>query len=301
MSNLLACPSCRSLNPDGSRFCGQCGKPLAATSARSRGTTAQSTAVYHTEYGPAPHLPGAGAGAGPGRSHGVLTAEELDAAVQTATRTFGQSVLYAKGPSLGGGGPLEVAIEHQIHAVDRSGSVGDYLAGGRRKIDAIHEAVCEAVSEKARLDSRDRVGVVDFDHDARLICPLTELVDPSAVVRAVRSLSPRGGTRFASPLRVAEGTFDWSVRGVVRRVTLLSDGKAHDGDDARDAADRLKDRGVIIDTIGFAASPDLVDQELLEAIASVVDGRKRYAFFSDAKALTSHATRVLGTKTATLP
>ena len=69
--------------------------------------------------------------------------------------------------------------------LDRSGSMaGRPLAGA---IDAL-------VGVVAKLDSRDRFGVVVFDDEAQVVVPCAPLTDKGAVVEALRSIHPGGST-----------------------------------------------------------------------------------------------------------
>jgi len=66
------------------------------------------------------------------------------------------------------------------------------------------------------------------------------------------------------------------------RALVLTDGGHNTGPSPLPVAQRLKDRGVVIDCIGIGGSPDCVDEAGLKAIASRnPDGSIRYCFIGD--------------------
>ena len=60
---------------------------------------------------------------------------------------------------------------------------------------------------------------------------------------------------------------------------MLSDGH---GGGATKAANALKVKGAILETIGVGRHPSEVDESTLRGIASVLDGKVLYRFLSDA-------------------
>ena len=177
---------------------------------------------------------------------------------------------------------------------DVSGSMGEPYDERFLKIEAAIRANTAMVVQKAQLDPDDEVGLITFNHAARLLEPLTVLRNKKAsIIQSLQSLHASGGTDINQGLEVARDHFQWQRSGAVRRVVLLTDG--HGGDPLGTAA-YLKERGVVIDVIGIGPSPSEVDEGLLRKVASVVDGASRYRFISDADTLTIICTQ-LGGKT----
>jgi len=72
----------------------------------------------------------------------------------------------------------------------------------------------------------------------------------------------------------------------LRRLVLLSDGGHNEGKSPLSLASRIKNAGVVIDCIGIGGTPDDVDEDLLQKIASRnSDGSIRYCFIGDQQEL----------------
>jgi Ca-activated chloride channel family protein len=143
--------------------------------------------------------------------------------------------------------------------LDRSGS----MAGER--LDAAKQALVRLVD---RLDPADRLGVVAFDDDVRVVVPAGRLTGKAAARAAIEALEPGGLTNLSGGL----------LRGLqeARRVAgksgatllLLSDGHANAGetDPARlgAVAAQARKRGITTSTVGIGLG---YDEALLSALA----------------------------------
>jgi Ca-activated chloride channel family protein len=145
----------------------------------------------------------------------------------------------------------------------------------------------------------DRIGLVSFAGDARLICPLT--ADPASFRLFLDDVDTRtnatGGTAVAEGLDLAVESFDPDVT-TARVVLLLTDGEDHDSDPpATEIAYKARARGIPVHVVAFGTADggvipvsdargrqDVVrdasgqpvisrpDEELLERIASIGEG-----------------------------
>jgi Mg-chelatase subunit ChlD len=109
-----------------------------------------------------------------------------------------------------------------------------------------------------------QIGVVDFDRNAELISPLT--ADRGAVVEALRGLDRSGSTDLAAGIRAALQGFDQGARADSSRVMLLfTDGKS-DADDARQAMEEARQRGVAIHALllGSSEKGENISREIAE-------------------------------------
>jgi Ca-activated chloride channel family protein len=155
--------------------------------------------------------------------------------------------------------------------LDRSGS----MAGER--LDAARRALAELA---ARLDPADRLGVVAFDDDVRVVVPAGPVADRAAVRAAVLAIEPGGTTNLSAGL----------LRGIqeARRVAgpsgatllLLSDGHANAGvvdpDRLAGVAAAARAQGVTTSTIGIGLG---YDETLLAGLAR--GGQGSHAFAPD--------------------
>ena len=162
--------------------------------------------------------------------------------------------------------------------LDRSGSMaGRPLAGA---IDAL-------VGVVAKLDSRDRFGVVVFDDEAQVVVPCAPLTDKAAVVEALRSIHPGGSTdlgagylRGLQELRRVSSAPDAARGGT---LLVISDGHVNcgitDADQFADLAAKAQSGGVVTSTLGYGLG---YDETLLTAIARSGAGNHEFAQDPDA-------------------
>jgi hypothetical protein len=113
-----------------------------------------------------------------------------------------------------------------------------------------------------------QIGVVDFDWDAELLAPLT--ADRTVAVEALRRLDQNGSTDLADGIRTALEGFELRARADSSRVILLfADGKS-DADEAREAMEEARRRGVAIHTLLLGS--DDGGEDLLREIAEETGG-----------------------------
>jgi Ca-activated chloride channel family protein len=161
--------------------------------------------------------------------------------------------------------PLALAL-----VIDRSGSMqGDKLAYAKRSAEWL----------AGRLRSDDRLAIVDYDDEVRLLAPL-QAVGPQHT-RALRAMHPGGQTNLSGgwlkgweQVQGAEG---------VRKVLLLTDGLANvgvtDTPTLVGMAAAAQEKGIGTTTIGFG---DGFNEDLLTAMADAGGGNGHYAETADA-------------------
>ena len=182
--------------------------------------------------------------------------------------------------------PIVAACELSAVVLDVSGSMQEAYEQGISKLMAAVRAIISLIVQKAQIDSRDQIGIVAFNQLAwEVIAPLSVGTDRRRLVEALQSLDATCGTDINAGLVVASRMLFTHRSDSVRRVVLLTDGH---GGEPRDTAETLKARGVVIDVVGIGPAPDAVNEPLLQAVASVVDGVLRYQFIRDRKTLVSH-------------
>ena len=164
--------------------------------------------------------------------------------------------------------PPAVAIERApldvVVVLDRSGSMsGAPLA-----------AVMAATEQLLRLAGpEDRIGVVAFASDVRLILPLAQH-DPASAGPTVRRITTGGSTNLSGGWLKALELLTSDVRaGALRRIIVLTDGHANAGiSDAEQLAGLVGSghtQGVTTSCIGFA---DGYDEQLLANLADAGHG-----------------------------
>lgn len=116
--------------------------------------------------------------------------------------------------------PVTTVATNLVVVLDRSGSMG----GGR--LAHAQQALCDIVD---KLTPHDTFGLVTFDTRVELPVPAGQVRNPEAIKRAIRGVTPRGGTDLASGLvrGLKEARRLEAETGV--RVLLVSDGHANSG------------------------------------------------------------------------
>jgi len=163
--------------------------------------------------------------------------------------------------------PLNLAL-----VLDASGSMSG------EKIRRAREAAAFAVRH---LTGADRVAIISYDDEVRVVAPSTLLTAAAKIelLRLIASIEAGGSTNlsagwFAGCVEVAAHQ---SVGAQVDRVIVLTDGQANAGitaiDDLGEHARQLKARGITTSTMGLGAD---FNAELLEAMARYGGGRFQY-------------------------
>ena len=102
----------------------------------------------------------------------------------------------------------------------------------------------------------DRVALVPFAGTAFVQCPLT--ADYSALQLFLREISTGTvqdeGTDLAHAMRVGLNAFAGAEDGRSRVMILLTDGEAHESDPVMQAAERMREEGVVAYAIGIGSS-----------------------------------------------
>lgn len=150
--------------------------------------------------------------------------------------------------------------------VDVSSSMAEPAGpeGAATKLDLARESLL-AFLDSVNLGA-DRVTLVDFASQARLVQGLSD--DRGALDAAVRSLSPRSGTRIDAGLDLALDalTAEGARENAGKVIVLLSDGQQVEAPEtARAAGEAARGRGVDLFAIGLGADADAA---LLSAVAS---------------------------------
>jgi Mg-chelatase subunit ChlD len=231
-------------------------KSIAAT----RGNTALSPAIYQTAI------------------------RQVEQAVRNQTLTMGPLTrTRARNPN---------QLEDTQIVMDYSSSMDEPYQEKITKQQAANEAAIKLVNEKARIDLRDRIGIIAFNMEADVLLRLSPLSShKDRMIAILQSIRRGGGTDLDAALIAADENFDWQRQDVVRRIILLTDGH---GVDPLHTAEDLKRRKVVIDVTGIGPDPSCVDEELLKKVASTIQGETHYRFIRDSRTLVNHYTQLAG-------
>ncbi|MBS2022800.1 MAG: VWA domain-containing protein [Deltaproteobacteria bacterium] len=184
----------------------------------------------------------------------------------------GGSAAYLQLDVAAAGDPASMpkAPVNAVLILDRSGSMaGEKILKAREAARALIEA----------LDGEDRLAIVDFASDARLLLPSTAM-SPEArrlALGLVQRLVPTSGTNFSRAFELARPQLiAGRAAGRVDKVFLASDGIVNEGIVARPSLlglARADFEGATLSTFGVGND---YDEELMEALASQAGGRARF-------------------------
>ncbi|PTA68574.1 vWA domain-containing protein [Deinococcus arcticus] len=156
--------------------------------------------------------------------------------------------------------PLNLAL-----VIDRSGSMGGH---------PLHMARQAAGAAVRQMGPNDRVSVVAFDDEVKVVVPSRAVTDPDGIIRAIDTIEAGGMTNLQGGW--LEGATQVAAHldpQALNRVVLLSDGQVNAGVVDRTEIARhvqgLTQRGVSTSSIGLGQD---YDEELLLAIANAGDG-----------------------------
>jgi Ca-activated chloride channel family protein len=155
--------------------------------------------------------------------------------------------------------------------IDVSGSMAE-----PGKLDAVRPALQRLVES---LRSQDRVAIVVYSDDTRVVLGSTPVSDRDTISAAIDSLQPEGSTNVEDGLRLGYTTAQESfATDRINRVILLSDGVANVGvtgpqEMLRVIGDRARE-GIDLVTVGFGLGE--YNDELMEQLADRGDGFYAY-------------------------
>jgi len=262
MSNV--CSKCQTDNGPGARYCGGCGAMLGTTALNGNTVLAEEPARAATPQPVTSAVP-------------AMPQAVIPAGMQTSALPQSQN-----------------QRELTVFVLDISGSMAGEYDVRYSKLEAAVRAATSLIAQKARVDPNDEIALVTFNHQAATLCSLTPLsTGRKNLFSQLKNLSPEGGTDINKGIKEADRLLDWNRPNVVRRIVLLTDGQ---GGHPLRTARKLKDQGVIIDTIGVGDDPSNVDEKLLRTMASVIQKENRYRFIKDQQTLVLYTTQ-LGNKT----
>lgn len=150
--------------------------------------------------------------------------------------------------------------------LDHSGS----LTG--RPLETVKEA---AIRLLERLNPRDRLSIVAFDHRAKVIVPNQTVMELSKVQQQIQRLEPAGGTAIDEGMKLGIIETTKGKNNAVSQIFLLTDGENEHGDNLRclKLAQLASEYNITINTLGFGTH---WNQDVLEKIADLAGGTLSY-------------------------
>jgi Ca-activated chloride channel homolog len=165
--------------------------------------------------------------------------------------------------------PVNLAL-----VLDRSGSMsGDKIVRAR-------EAAIAAIR---RLDGRDTVSVVIYDHEVETLVPAQSVRNIEWIEERIARINSRGNTALFAGLSQGASELRKNLdSGRISRIILLSDGLANVGPSSPDEVGRLgaalMKEGIAVTTIGVGTD---YNEDLMTRVSSNSDGNSYFVEKSD--------------------
>lgn len=184
--------------------------------------------------------------------------------------------IYAELRLTGGAGGVQRRAPVSLAVVlDHSGSMsGDKIATARESV----------VSLLARMHDDDRLAVVVYDHEARVLQPLALVRELRETLPArVRAITADGGTNIPAGMDLGATALAAAPESSVRRLVLISDGQDGSGEPLASITARIGARAserVTTSSLGIGID---YDERFLGSVADA--GRGNYAFLAEGSML----------------
>ncbi len=220
---------------------------------------------------------------------GVVSVQVIsDQSIRTVDHTDGVAVfeVHASEDATGARTPVAMAL-----VIDTSGS----MAG-----EKIEQARAAAIHLVEALESGDIVSVISYGRRADLVVESQELGrNRRDVTRAINSLTPSGNTCMSCGMTMGYQQLAEAPDGFARRVVVLSDGRANQGDSTSHGLSRLSgassEVGIVTSTVGLGED---YDETIMSAVAT--SGSGSYYFLPDATRMASIFERELDALSTTV-
>ena len=175
---------------------------------------------------------------------------------------------------------MEIRDEHRKQAVamaitlDRSGSMGVGIGGGRTKMDLADEGACAAIG---LLGPRDQVAVHAVDSEPHIIVPLSPVTDPQGMIHKVRGIRSQGGGIYVCTALEAAGAELLRSTSGTRHLVLFAD--ANDAEEPgtyKSLLGKYRAAGITVSVVAMGTPRDS-DADFLKDVAKLGGGRISFA------------------------
>ena len=146
--------------------------------------------------------------------------------------------------------------------LDHSGSMEG------KPISTVKQAAMHIIK---KLNKGDRLSVIAFDHQAKVIIPNQLVDDVIEIEEKIQALEVNGGTAIDEGMKLGIKQIAMGQKNAVSQIFLLTDGENEHGDNCRclKLAQLASEYSITINTLGFGTH---WNQDTLEQIADIAGG-----------------------------
>ncbi|MEA5462717.1 vWA domain-containing protein [Leptothoe sp. PORK10 BA2] len=150
--------------------------------------------------------------------------------------------------------------------LDQSGSMGG------PPIKTVRTAAQKIVHS---LSPQDRISIISFDHEARVVVPNQLATDPATINQAIEGIRAGGGTSIDAGLKLGIEEVAKGKTGTISQIFLLTDGENEHGSNERclKLAQLAVSYSFTVSTLGFG---NHWNQDVLEQLADAGNGSLAY-------------------------
>jgi Ca-activated chloride channel homolog len=192
----------------------------------------------------------------------ALSDPHVDAAQENSQRQVAISV-FALPEAVGGAVAVNRAVPLNLCLVlDHSGSMrGDAM-------DTVKQAAKELIQ---RLQPHDRIAIVGFDHEAKVIVPNQTIENLAWIESQLSQITAVGGTNIDAGMKAGIEELAKGKKDTISQLLLLTDGENEHGNNDRclKLAELATSYAMTINSLGFG---DRWNQDILEQIADAGGG-----------------------------
>ena len=188
-----------------------------------------------------------------------LSDPNIDAQINSSQRQL--SLAISASSDRASSVPLNLCL-----VLDCSGSMSE------KPLEMVKQAAINIIE---KLKRRDRISVVAFDRQAKVVVPNQLVTDIESIKRRIRLMVADGGTSIDEGLRLGLKEVAAHNQHCVSRLFLLTDGENEHGDNIRcfRIAELAAEYNVTLDTLGFG---EHWNQDALEQICDRARGTLAY-------------------------
>ncbi|MEM6251673.1 MAG: VWA domain-containing protein [Cyanobacteria bacterium P01_D01_bin.156] len=150
--------------------------------------------------------------------------------------------------------------------LDQSGSMGG------TPIKTVRAAASKIIDS---LSPQDRISIISFDHEARVVVPNQPVTDSQTIKQAIDGIRAGGGTSIDAGLKLGIEEVAKGKVGTVSQIFLLTDGENEHGNNERclKLAQLAVNYSFTVSTLGFG---NHWNQDVLEQLADAGSGSLAY-------------------------